>query len=218
MRHQENTYDTQIHLKDKLPLNTSTMFDIKTEFLSFFEFRTEHSRDFEIDTIKLLTSAVNRKDSHQKLLYYVKYFIFAEQIEQGIFEFTLTTVTKDNILPQLAANIYEDKLNDICKNLDMNDEYILNKTLLPSVTYFRIDPFYIAYLSPSQLHPERWEDELKKRAERINMKNNVITTDLYTCYKCGNKKCTTAQVQTRGADEPMTIFVTCVICYNAFTQ
>ncbi|KAK8925630.1 hypothetical protein KSP39_PZI018609 [Platanthera zijinensis] len=38
------------------------------------------------------------------------------------------------------------------------------------------------------------------------------TTDQFRCGRCGQRKCTYYQLQTRSADEPMTTFVTCVNC------
>ncbi|PWA98769.1 Transcription elongation factor S-II, central domain-containing protein [Artemisia annua] len=40
------------------------------------------------------------------------------------------------------------------------------------------------------------------------------TTDQFRCGRCGQRKCTYYQLQTRSADEPMTTFVTCVNCDN----
>ena len=53
---------------------------------------------------------------------------------------------------------------------------------------------------------------------REDTENNMATTDLYKCYKCGERKATSYQMQVRSADEPMTIFVTCLVCYNTFTK
>ncbi|KAI9249425.1 transcription elongation factor S-II [Phascolomyces articulosus] len=39
-------------------------------------------------------------------------------------------------------------------------------------------------------------------------------TDMFMCGKCKGRKCTYFQMQTRSADEPMTTFVTCVLCGN----
>ena len=36
------------------------------------------------------------------------------------------------------------------------------------------------------------------------------------CNTCGGKEFNTSVVQSRSADEPMTIFVTCLTCYNTF--
>ena len=144
------------HLKDCSQKNTMNIgFDCKTEFLSFFDFRTEHCKDFKIDSVKSLENFIDRKSSRAELMKYVKYFVLAEQIERGIFEFTLIAETKDKILPQLSPNIYDDKLMDICKNLDISNKIIDNQTLLPSVSKLTVDPFYVAFLTPSQLHPER---------------------------------------------------------------
>lgn len=40
------------------------------------------------------------------------------------------------------------------------------------------------------------------------------TTDQFRCGRCGQRKCTYYQMQTRSADEPMTTYVTCVNCNN----
>ncbi|KAJ0975470.1 hypothetical protein J5N97_017435 [Dioscorea zingiberensis] len=40
------------------------------------------------------------------------------------------------------------------------------------------------------------------------------TTDQFKCGRCGQRKATYYQLQTRSADEPMTTFVTCVNCNN----
>ena len=37
---------------------------------------------------------------------------------------------------------------------------------------------------------------------------------MYTCFKCKGKRVTTQEIQMRSADEPMTVFVTCVECGN----
>ena len=36
----------------------------------------------------------------------------------------------------------------------------------------------------------------------------------FTCRKCGQNKTTHYALQTRSADEPMTVFVTCLTCSN----
>ncbi|KAI9156906.1 hypothetical protein LWI28_013889 [Acer negundo] len=40
------------------------------------------------------------------------------------------------------------------------------------------------------------------------------TTDQFKCSRCGQRKTTYYQMQTRSADEPMTTYVTCVNCNN----
>jgi DNA-directed RNA polymerase subunit M/transcription elongation factor TFIIS len=208
MTHQDNTYNTYSVIKD------INHFDLKREYFSFFDFKTNHSKDFDINMVKMLVANVNRSDSRKKLIHYVKYFVIAEQIEKGIFESTLSISTRYKVLPQLSPNIYEAKLNDICKNLDVNDIHIENKTLLSSVMEFKIYPFYVAYLAPHQLHPERWATELEKKIEKMNTETEIITSDLYACIDCGSRKCKTSQEQLRGADEGFAIKITCTVCHK----
>ena len=40
----------------------------------------------------------------------------------------------------------------------------------------------------------------------------VARTDMFTCGKCKSKRCTYYTMQTRSADEPETIFITCLDC------
>lgn len=53
------------------------------------------------------------------------------------------------------------------------------------------------------------------RSDWIHEQNKIAaqkTEGFFTCKKCKSKKTTFYQQQTRGADEPMTNFVTCLEC------
>jgi len=45
-------------------------------------------------------------------------------------------------------------------------------------------------------------------------KNQGTETALFKCGKCGKRRTTYTQLQTRSADEPMTTFVLCLECGN----
>lgn len=49
-----------------------------------------------------------------------------------------------------------------------------------------------------------------------NMKHKKLTEGLYTCRKCHGKYTYQYEMQTRSADEPMTLFVTCATCGNSW--
>uniref|UniRef100_A0A7N0THK4 Transcription elongation factor n=1 Tax=Kalanchoe fedtschenkoi TaxID=63787 RepID=A0A7N0THK4_KALFE len=59
-------------------------------------------------------------------------------------------------------------------------------------------------------------DEIKRKAllECEREAAPKSTTDQFKCGRCGQRKTTYYQMQTRSADEPMTTFVTCVNCNN----
>ena len=45
-----------------------------------------------------------------------------------------------------------------------------------------------------------------------NQKHALVSEGMYTCGKCKGKRTTTQEIQMRSADEPMSIFITCVDC------
>jgi DNA-directed RNA polymerase subunit M/transcription elongation factor TFIIS len=70
----------------------------------------------------------------------------------------------------------------------------------------------------------REQDEAAKN-ERLRSKNlqllradRATPTALYRCPKCGARRCSMEQKQTRCADEPMTIFLTCLECGRVFKR
>jgi transcription elongation factor S-II len=50
--------------------------------------------------------------------------------------------------------------------------------------------------------------------EALTQKPVYSATDIFKCGKCKQRKTTYYQMQTRSADEPMTTFVTCLVCEN----
>ena len=70
---------------------------------------------------------------------------------------------------------------------------------------------------------EMASDQRKNENEKLKQKalfecergqQPKATTDQFKCGRCGQRKCTYYQMQTRSADEPMTTYVTCVACNN----
>ena len=100
--------------------------------------------------------------------------------------------------------------------MDENKSCIKNKTFKKNILNGTINPSYVAFLSPSQIHPQNWDKILKKKEYIEQRENNIIYSDAYKCYKCGESKCKITQIQTRSADEPMTTFVVCIVCHNTF--
>lgn len=70
---------------------------------------------------------------------------------------------------------------------------------------------------------EMASDQRKQENEKLEQKalfecergqQPKATTDQFKCGRCGQRKTTYYQMQTRSADEPMTTYVTCVNCNN----
>jgi DNA-directed RNA polymerase subunit M/transcription elongation factor TFIIS len=66
-----------------------------------------------------------------------------------------------------------------------------------------------------QLFEDRWKDcflEQQIREKRQLEGNKAMATDRFLCKRCHKRECTYYELQTRSADEPMTIFITCLNC------
>jgi hypothetical protein len=75
--------------------------------------------------------------------------------------------------------------------------------------------------TPYELKPMHWKDlkdQLLKREQRILEGNMSMATDRFRCSQCKEKKCSYYELQTRSADEPMTIFVKCLNCGKQWKQ
>lgn len=76
-------------------------------------------------------------------------------------------------------------------------------------------PQTLAFMTHQEMNPQQWKTIIEKKIIRDANKytNNVqASTDMFICRKCKSKKCTYYELQTRSADEPATIFVTCLDC------
>lgn len=79
----------------------------------------------------------------------------------------------------------------------------------------------IALMSHYEINPEHWKPLIDKQTirEKSMFRSNVkASTDSYTCRRCKKNECTYYQQQTRSADEPMTIFISCINCGNRWKQ
>lgn len=66
---------------------------------------------------------------------------------------------------------------------------------------------------------ENFSDKFKKYDENtVNDNQDVIYTEMFTCPKCGAKKCSYYELQTRSSDEAMTSFITCSACNHKWKE
>ena len=65
------------------------------------------------------------------------------------------------------------------------------------------------------MNPPLWCEIVEEKRKRDLAKSNTCleaSTDKFTCKRCKSKKCTYYEMQTRSADEPVTVFITCLDC------
>ena len=139
----------------------------------------------------------------------------ALNIEKGVYNSTIQKAMQMNILRKWTnprfLDIYNQRAKAVISNLDPHS-YVDNKTLLQRLVNNEIMPHEIAFQTPSELFPERWKSVQDKL---LNTTDEYVPTEfvtLYRCSKCGERKTTVHELQTRSADEPMTLFITCYNC------
>ena len=133
-------------------------------------------------------------------------------LEKGIFNFAIKEANSRKIIKKwenpFFVQLYLDRLRTIYINLK-------NKDLLQQLESNEIAPQTLAFMTHQEMDPERWREliELKIKRDASKYTTNIqASTDMFTCKKCKSKKCTYYELQTRSADEPATIFVTCLDC------
>lgn len=180
-----------------------------------YNFITENSKDLDKKFIFFAEKNIDRAQhiiDFSSILNDIKKAI---SLEKGIFEFALIHTFMNNFQQKFVISVYLDKINEIKNNINGNEK-INNQTLKQSILNGEIRPELVSFLSPQQMHPKRWAEIMSIRKFREDKENNMATTDLYKCRKCGERKSKVSQLQIRSADEPTSTFVTCLVCYNTF--
>jgi transcription elongation factor S-II len=71
-------------------------------------------------------------------------------------------------------------------------------------------------MEPERTFPERWKgivDEKMRNDITFDKKPEAMTNQ-FKCGKCKKRDCIYREKQVRSADEPMTLFITCLNCGN----
>ena len=112
------------------------------------------------------------------------------------------------------TTIYMDRLRTIYINLK-------NENLRQLLKNEDISPKTLAFMTHQEMNPEHWRTMIDAKIKRDSNKYTVnveAMTEMFTCKKCKSKRCTYYELQTRSADEPSTIFITCLDCGKHWKQ
>ncbi len=96
-----------------------------------------------------------------------------------------------------------------------------NPRLLKRVNDGELKLSEIAYLTPQEMYPENWQELADRqliREQKLLEGDKGSATDKFKCHRCGKRECTYYEMQTRSADEPMTIFISCLNCGKRWRQ
>ena len=101
------------------------------------------------------------------------------------------------------------------------DSYVGNKELFHRYKSGQITLNDLCGMSPYDLFETRWKDsfELQQIREKRQLEGDKsMATDQFLCTRCWKRECTYYEMQTRSADEPMTIFINCLNCGKHWRQ
>jgi len=153
-----------------------------------------------------------RNNVSQKLNLLLDDDVLRINVERGVFNYSLKEASSKKIIKKWEnprfVQIYLDRLRSIYINLK-------NPTFLNQIKNGEVTPSNVAFMSHQEMNAMRWRPLIEKKTIRdANKYTNDIqaSTDMFTCKKCKSKRCTYYELQTRSADEPATIFVTCLDC------
>ena len=136
----------------------------------------------------------------------------ATNLEKGVFNYAIKEANNHKIVKKWEnppfVQLYTDRLRSIYINLK-------NADLLKQIQDGEVAPQTVAFMTHQEFNPTHWkvliDQKIKRDASKFTT-NIEASTDMFTCKRCKSKRCTYYELQTRSADEPATIFVTCLDC------
>lgn len=144
---------------------------------------------------------------------------YFKETERHIFNYSIRKCIEINVVPTwdiYHKNIYINKARSLYTNL-IPSNYVNNKRLLIRLKNREFTPEQLVNMSNQELFPEHWKqliDEKYKRDKVLYETKKESMTDQFKCSKCKGRETCYYELQTRSADEPMTIFITCLNCGN----
>jgi len=165
-------------------------------------------------TLKVISNLLNThlNDTEQK------------DLEIGIYNASLQEAEQRKIRKNwenpMFTHIYTILARRIITNVQPNS-YIKNARLLERLRDGEFKPHDIAFMNYGELYPENWQNLMEQRLKRetkLLEGNKDMATDQFKCGRCYKRQCTYYEMQTRSADEPMTIFVRCLNCGKQWRQ
>ena len=145
-------------------------------------------------------------------------------LERGIYNAAITNASKNGVRrhwenPEFVS-VYKSIARSTLANVDPL-AYVHNERLLQRVQAGELNPESIAGMTASELFPEKWADQEEERLKRetaLLEGNSDEGSSLFTCNRCQKSRTRYFEMQTRSADEPMTIFIRCLNCGKQWRQ
>lgn len=147
-----------------------------------------------------------------------------EELEHILYQTAIRVAEKEHIRASWANMSFVDVYSAIARRILGNlcpTSYVKNTTLWERFRAGEITLAQIANQNYYEMYPDVWQQMVDHQAkrERTQLEGDFSrATDKWLCNGCKMRKCTYYELQTRSADEPMTIFIQCLNCGKRWTQ
>jgi len=194
-----------IKLNIQTGINSFCIFKTTEQSTSKIMYQIQNSEAFRENVVEMIFD-ICLKDNFANR-------VAAINIEKGIYNFAIKEATNQKIVKKWSnpyfVQLYKDKLRTVYTNLKTTPR------LIQQMQSEDILPQSIPFMTHQEIRPDQWQELIEKKIKREESKyvNRVeASTDIYQCRKCKSRKCTYYSVQIRSADEPMTVFISCLSC------
>jgi DNA-directed RNA polymerase subunit M/transcription elongation factor TFIIS len=170
--------------------------------------------------------AEERKKNIEIFIKLLKNKTMSRKIEFSIYNYSIDKSEFHEIFPSWKNNfyvaIYVNKSKSLYLNLD-NSSYIGNNDFLTQIKKKTFDLKKIAYMKPQDMLPSLWQPIINENNRKEEIMKACENQASSTKFQCPNRNCRARktiynEVQTRSADEAMTLFITCLVCGKRWKQ
>jgi DNA-directed RNA polymerase subunit M/transcription elongation factor TFIIS len=140
-----------------------------------------------------------------------------KNIEMSIYNYSIKEATVRQIIKKWNnpsfCSIYNARLKSFIYNIENNADF------KNQIEQKQISNQHLSTITHQEINPENWKLKIDRKISRDRSRfstNIEASTDMFQCRKCKSKRCTYYEMQTRSADEPAMIFITCLDCGKNF--
>lgn len=143
----------------------------------------------------------------------------ATSVENSIYQFAVQAGITNKV-PTVWTNtsfvmLYQCRFRSIFHNLKHEPQFV--KSILDGT----ISEKRLETIQHVEIAIHKWEpyiQQLLDREKYAQEQTFETSSDLFVCPKCDSARTTHYSLQTRGGDEPMTIFISCLGCDHKWTE
>ena len=146
------------------------------------------------------------------------------ELEQVALAHAMTEADKKYIFKNFENPLFEVLYKTAARTLLGNlipSSYVNNTELYQKIKSGQLKVEHLKTMNVMEYAPNLYAGLREKQLLREQSElegNKALATDRFFCSRCQKRECTYYELQTRSADEPMTIFITCVNCGKRWKQ